>query len=287
MTDLKQLQHQMDTQGWFIARQVLSPENIATVKDRLRYIIQHRDFYDKYGIICQENEAYKKDEGNRTDDPLLQFNNVVSAHMHDEIVLKNTLHTENMMALVESQIGPDYCTNGGSFFLKPPHYGTEVAWHQDSRTWVKQPRPWPPEETPRLFDTWIAFDHATKENGCLQLLPGSEKHGILPNRKRGDTDLGNGFGDDPDSMGLSESDTVHCIMEPGDVAVWHQDMSHYSEPNRSDKPRLGLSLSLVAAADIPRVRPHLVQNRYVYHGYPICIGGKPAPIGNAAPEFAN
>jgi len=92
-----------------------------------------------------------------------ELDNYINAD--DEVVLKNTLHTENMMAIVASQIGPDYCTNGGSFFLKPPHYGTEVAWHQDSRTWVKQPRPWPPEETPRLFDTWIAFDHATKENG--------------------------------------------------------------------------------------------------------------------------
>ena len=212
MTDIVQLQEEMQTEGWFIARKVLSPENIAAVKDRLRYLIQHREFYTEYGIIFRENPAYNKDDANRSDDPLHQYNNVVSAHMRDEIVLKNTLHTENMMALIASQIGPDYCTNGGSFFLKPPHYGTEVGWHQDSRTWVKEPSIWAPEETPRLFDTWMAFDEATVENGCLQLLPGSEKHGILPNRKRGDTDTGHGFGDDPTSMGLSEADTIHCIM---------------------------------------------------------------------------
>ncbi len=147
------------------------------------------------------------------------------------------------MALVESQIGTDYCTNGGAFLLKPPRIGTLFQWHQDSRAWFREPATWFPEETPRLSDTWIAFDESTEENGCLQLLPGSEKYGILPSRGSGDRDLGHGFGDDPASMGLSESDTVHCVMELGDVAVWHQDMSHYSQLNRSSKPRLGLSLS--------------------------------------------
>lgn len=58
-------------------------------------------------------------------------------------------------------------------FCKPAQHGGVVAWHQDYSYWTRT--------TPLAHLTcWIGLDDSTKENGCLNYVPGSHKWRDLP-----------------------------------------------------------------------------------------------------------
>ena len=53
-------------------------------------------------------------------------------------------------------------------FCKPARHGGAVAWHQDYSYWTRT--------TPLAHLTcWIGLDDSTRENGCLNYVPGSHK----------------------------------------------------------------------------------------------------------------
>jgi len=58
-------------------------------------------------------------------------------------------------------------------FCKPARHGGVVAWHQDYSYWTRT--------TPLAHLTcWIGLDDSTRENGCLNYVPGSHKWPDLP-----------------------------------------------------------------------------------------------------------
>ena len=58
-------------------------------------------------------------------------------------------------------------------FWKPPKQGGVVAWHQDYSYWTRT-------KPVRHLTCWCGLDESTKENGCLQYIPGSHQWGLLP-----------------------------------------------------------------------------------------------------------
>src|SRR5450631_1389519 len=58
-------------------------------------------------------------------------------------------------------------------FCKRAHHGGVVAWHQDYSYWTRtQPL--------AHLTCWIGLDDSTRENGCLQYIPGSHRWPDLP-----------------------------------------------------------------------------------------------------------
>src|SRR5688572_10613702 len=53
--------------------------------------------------------------------------------------------------------------------------GIAKTWHQDNVYW--------PEVPPNQLTMWIAIDDADETNGCMWVLPGSHKAGIVPHTK--------------------------------------------------------------------------------------------------------
>jgi ectoine hydroxylase-related dioxygenase (phytanoyl-CoA dioxygenase family) len=58
-------------------------------------------------------------------------------------------------------------------FCKPAHHGGVVAWHQDYSYWTRT-------KPMAHLTCWIALDDATKDNGCMQYIPGSHLWDLLP-----------------------------------------------------------------------------------------------------------
>ena len=58
-------------------------------------------------------------------------------------------------------------------FWKPAKQGGVVAWHQDYSYWTRT-------KPVAHLTCWCGLDDATKENGCLQYIPGSHDWGLLP-----------------------------------------------------------------------------------------------------------
>jgi ectoine hydroxylase-related dioxygenase (phytanoyl-CoA dioxygenase family) len=121
-------------------------------------------------------------------------------------------------------------------FCKPARHGGVVAWHQDYSYWTRT--------TPMAHLTcWIALDDVTRENGCLQYVPGSHRWPLMPIT---------GLAGDMDAIrrALTPSQRDEFVPIPielrcGEAAFHHPLMVHGSEANGSDRPRRGAVLNVV------------------------------------------
>jgi hypothetical protein len=107
-------------------------------------------------------------------------------------------------------------------FVKPPQFQGQ-AWHQDEI--------YIPTRDRSLIGAWIAVDDATKENGCLYVVPGSHRMGYLyPQRQH---DKPEEFDFAGESYGFDESKQVPVEVKAGTVVFFNGYLLHRSFRNRS------------------------------------------------------
>ncbi len=116
--------------------------------------------------------------------------------------------------------------------LKEPIVGGAWEWHQDYGYWYDFGCLYP-----SMASCFIAVDRATRENGCLQVIPGSHHLGRMNHMP-----VGGQTGADPERVQavLSRSEVVHVEMEPGDGLFFHGNLLHCSDQNKSSDPRWSL-----------------------------------------------
>lgn len=119
---------------------------------------------------------------------------------------------------------------GVESFNKPARVGSPVPPHQDNAYFCQLP--------PDVLTVWIALDPATEQNGAVQYALGSQ-HSLLPHRPSGRK--GNSLGLADESRAAPFSPYLG-IVDVGDALIHHCQTIHWSEPNRSDRPRLSLVL---------------------------------------------
>lgn len=122
-------------------------------------------------------------------------------------------------------------------FCKPARHGGVVAWHQDYSYWIRtQPM--------AHLTCWIGLDESTKDNGCLQYIPGSHRWNLLPiTGLAGDMhairDVLN------DDQWEQFQNPAFIELQPGEAAFHHPLMVHGSSENRIDKPRRATVINAV------------------------------------------
>lgn len=119
-------------------------------------------------------------------------------------------------------------------FCKPAKHGGVVAWHQDYSYWTRT-------KPMNHLTCWIGLDDATRDNGCLQYVPGSHSWELLPV-----TGLANNM--DAIQSVLSEEqkkqfNPVPVELKAGYAAFHHPLMVHGSYENRSDRSRRAMVLN--------------------------------------------
>ena len=112
--------------------------------------------------------------------------------------------------------------------VKPPKVSGDKPWHQDAAYFRGS-------DPNLMFGVWIALDPATRENGCMEVIPGSHLRGPAPHVPAEDINL---CTIRPDLVRLAER--VALPMEPGDVLIFHSLIHHYTAANRSDQRRRAL-----------------------------------------------
>jgi ectoine hydroxylase-related dioxygenase (phytanoyl-CoA dioxygenase family) len=121
-------------------------------------------------------------------------------------------------------------------FCKPPRHGGVVAWHQDYSYWTRT-------EPMAHLTCWIALDDATRENGCLQYVPGSHRWDLLPKTGLAGTMAA------IESVLTAEQRArftpVAIELKRGQAAFHHPLMVHGSSANVSDRPRRGAVINVI------------------------------------------
>ncbi|MFL6466065.1 MAG: phytanoyl-CoA dioxygenase family protein [Bryobacteraceae bacterium] len=132
--------------------------------------------------------------------------------------------------------------------MKDAKVGGAWAWHQDYGYWYQNGVLFP-----NLTSAFIAVDPATKENGCMQVIPYSQKLGRIEHVLTGDQ-----AGADLDRVNevLKRLPLVYVEMEPGDTLFFHANMLHRSDQNKSDNPRWSMICCYNAAKNDPYKESH-------------------------------
>jgi len=114
------------------------------------------------------------------------------------------------------------------FMNKPAKQGTVLPWHQDAWTALNiQPE----------ITLWTALDPATKANGCVEIIPGSHKLGLVnPSHPSGflSEELAEEY--------CPKEKVVYLELEPGEVALLHNWLLHSSDINHTDISRRAFSV---------------------------------------------
>ena len=121
-------------------------------------------------------------------------------------------------------IGPDADLYYNQVVIKPAEHGWPFAWHQDSAYHPTQPL--------EYITCWTAITHTVVENGCIWVIPGSHKAGLIKH-------IRNERNTSTDAAIVNESAAIAVEMLPGQVAILSSLMLHRSGPNRSDQVRKG------------------------------------------------
>ena len=126
---------------------------------------------------------------------------------------------------IEDLIGPDILLTNSIFRIKEPGSATFYGWHQDAaRIRVE----------PGFVLAFIAIGAATPENGCLRVIPGSQRDvepfSLVSYADRQVARV----------CEVDETRAVDLVLAKGQVGLLHCNTIHGSGPNRSSERRIGL-----------------------------------------------
>ena len=117
-------------------------------------------------------------------------------------------------------------------FNKPPGVDGRHPLHQDLRYFRLRP-------AQGIVGTWTALLPADRNSGCLAVLPGSHRAGLLDHALPDWDFVNHGF------YGVTDVDIsgrVHVPLEVGDTLLFHPLLIHGSGRNRSGRFRRALSV---------------------------------------------
>ncbi len=144
---------------------------------------------------------------------------------------------------MEQLLGGEVYHYHTKMMLKEPRVGGAWEWHQDYGYWYYNGCLFP-----LLASCLISVSRSTRENGCLQVVSGSQEMGRVEHGKTGDQ-----AGADLECVeaALARLPLVYVEAEPGDALFFHCNLLHRSDQNRADYPRWSLISCYNAARNNP------------------------------------
>ena len=142
-----------------------------------------------------------------------------------------------LLAAVRSLIGEDVFSISTNVFNKPPGVDGRHPLHQDLRYFRLRP-------ADGLVGVWTALADTNPRNGCLAVIPGSHKGGLLTHGEPDWQYVNAGF------FGIQDLDLSrrrHVPMAAGDTLLFHPLLIHGSGRNRSNACRRAISAHYAAA----------------------------------------
>uniref|UniRef100_A0A3Q1FBU0 Zgc:174917 n=1 Tax=Acanthochromis polyacanthus TaxID=80966 RepID=A0A3Q1FBU0_9TELE len=186
-----------------------------------------------------------------------------NVHLQYPWVMGLTKHPR-ILEVVKAVLGPDVILLDSRFICKYPTLKTAniqeneenkpdesklpyVAWHQDMRYWGIAGGP--------VLSVWLALDDSLKENGALQVIPGSHCSGMLLHRQADRP--GNMLSvnqEIPEEL-VQVEEAVLCPLSAGQMSIHDGLLVHASDANTSQRRRCGFVIRYVPTRAYPTEDP--------------------------------
>ncbi|MFL6724619.1 MAG: phytanoyl-CoA dioxygenase family protein [Sphingomicrobium sp.] len=258
------LAHVYWREGYVVLRGLFSAEElneIAAASDQV-----HAEGV-KHGRSFRHGNLFYNVAPSLDGEPLVR---IVQWPAYHQAVLNRIRLDPRIARILEPVIGSNLKQVINQIHWKVPGILGDFAWHQDSRS--RRPAAAYRNLARSYVQTGLAIDPHTPESGCMRFIPRSHLHGDL-GMDRSKKALGTAMNDAVlDPIGLSASDAVDLILEPGDLALWSPYLVHGSGTNRSDHKRRLYINGYVRASDCDR-------GEWAFReGNPVPLGPKPALV---------
>ena len=215
--------------GFLVYGPLLSPEEVAAVGDRIDALASAEGDAAKVSVRMETAAATL--EGVSRRDRVWQL---MMAARADEVIASIAQHPQILDVIRQLMKAEDVRYLQDQVLMKPAFHGSHVSWHQDSGYWTNV-EPW--IDPPAIVTCWVAVDNVTEDNGCVRMVPGSHKGGVLPHEPGGDHLL--------HVQGVDLTSAVPVVLPPGGVSSHHSCTVHGSAPNTTPHRRRGLALTYV------------------------------------------
>jgi ectoine hydroxylase-related dioxygenase (phytanoyl-CoA dioxygenase family) len=200
--------------GYLVAPGLFSPSEIEELKNDTAKI-----FKGNYGQV----EGMLPAGENDSDADILK--KYVAIHFPHKIspVIKRYLSHTAVTAILTNIVSPNVKCMQSMLFVKGPGKAGQ-SWHQDEF--------YIPTRDKSLIGVWIAIDNASVENGCLWLIPGSQKSGYIMPRVENSNDEYADV-DTIDVSGYPEEGVIPVEATKGDVVFFNGYLLHSSLRNKT------------------------------------------------------
>jgi phytanoyl-CoA hydroxylase len=195
--------------GFAVLDQAVPPEQVAALNDAAEHLCR-----GDLGIIDGGPDVEP------TEDVLRKYLCIHQPHKVSDAALA-ALHAPRVVAALTAVIGPNVKAMQSMLFIKSEGKPGQ-AWHQDEF--------FIPTRDRSLTAVWLALDDATVENGCLWVLPGSHRRGVIyPDRDQDDHrfDCTVEAYDFP----YADDDAVAVEVPAGSAVIFNGYLLHRSLPN--------------------------------------------------------
>lgn len=203
------LRESFDKNGYVIARKVIDPDLAAEAVEHCKWLIARH--------------------------PELRTEDLGHSLVPDDPFWVRLVSDERLLDVAQQFVGPNIALFASHYIVKAPRTGKPVLWHQDGSYWPLEPM--------EVVTLWLACGPATRANGCMKVIPGTQ-HMDLQEMKL-NTQVESVLSSEIDPSMVDESKQVYLELEPGDVSIHHPNVIHGSEANTSDEWRYGLTIRYI------------------------------------------
>lgn len=217
-----------DRDGFYVARALFSDAETTELRDHVMHLRATTTEFFESGAFDPESP-----------NSLRRYPRMMQPHRRDPVSRDYLLEPRIERTMLDI-LGASPAAVQTMIYFKPPGAKGQ-ALHQDQRYLNVAPG--------TCVAAWTALDRCDAENGCLQVVPGSHKVGVLcpvaADKTRSFTE---------ETVPVPEGmDVVDVVMEPGDCLFFHGNLVHGSEPNRTADRFRRIIVGHYAVAEAARI----------------------------------
>ena len=231
--DLSSALQTFQEHGYARLGEVLSPAGIGLLRARCDDLMLGRCAYK--GMFFQHDSPSGRYEdlsyGRGWLGPSQHYRKVEGLQL--DSVLLDWIENPLFRQLTRLAIGEEVSLYRAVLWNKAANAGTELPWHQDDGKF------WGIDQAPFL-QVWTALDDASEDAACVEVLPGSHKHGLA-------SPEGGTVREKELLAARAEQDKVSLKAKAGEALLLHNHVWHRSGTNASSFPRRAISVSFLAA----------------------------------------
>jgi ectoine hydroxylase-related dioxygenase (phytanoyl-CoA dioxygenase family) len=155
--------------------------------------------------------------------------------MHAEVIspaLNRLVRSAEVLDVIEALMSPDISFYHCKLLMKAAGDGTITPWHQDYSYWVDA------DNRPLMMNCMLQIDASTAENGCLQVVPGSQRKGLMKHDRENKP-----FGLYLPGYFQPREDAVPVPLATGSAVFFGPLIIHGSDANHSDQDRRAVTVA--------------------------------------------